>query len=257
MILERPYIRNWSSIMKSNPIQLFIIPYAGGSIASFKRMTELIDERIEVVTVEYPGRGTRIREPFADSIWSLFDDAVEYINMRRNKTVPYYLMGYSMGSVFAYEMLIQNKLYGELKHLFIAAEISPKNRALELRRVKCPTDDEILERARGLGGLDDRILADKSFRDIYIRPGLSDYRLFFDYRFKNHGQRIKVNTTVFYCSKDTEFDAVQEWEKLLYGDFDYHEMGKNHFFINSCYKTMAEVINDHLKKDLIGEVNDI
>lgn len=236
--------------MQNKKLQLFILPYAGGSIASFKRLTERIDERVDVVTVEYAGRGTRAREPLAGSIRELLDDAARYINARRDVRVPYVLMGYSMGSVLAYEMLAGRSISGELRHFFVAAEVSPKDRALELRKVPDPTDERVLERARRLGGLDERMLQNKRFADIYIRPMLSDYKLFFEYRFGGHPEKLKVNTTFFYAEKDTALTDIEKWSELIDGEFDYHQLGENHFFINQHYEEMADVINGHLSRYL-------
>lgn len=245
--------------MPNKEIQLFILPYAGGSIAAFKKLTDLIDLRVEVVTVEYAGRGTRAKEPLAESIWNLLDDAIVYCRERRKQDIPYAVMGYSMGSVLAYEILKREALFGDLRHLFISAEVSPKDRSLELRKIKNPTDERILDRARQLGGLNDRILQNKRFADIYIKPMLSDYKLFFEYAFGEDkdkaGQdelkidKIRTDTTFFYCEKDTALADVQRWEELIDGKFDYHEMGENHFFINQHYKEMAQVINYHLKEN--------
>jgi len=231
-------------------LQLFILPYAGGSIAAFKRLTDLIDERVDVHTVEYAGRGTRAKEPLAEEIWSLLDDAAKFISDRRDKRVSYALMGYSMGSVLAYEMLVQKKIPGELTHFFISAEVSPKERALELRKVENPTDERILERARRLGGLDERMVSNKRFADIYLRPMLSDYRLFFQYQFRDRREKIHSDTTFFYSEKDTARTDVEKWQELIDGEFDFHEFGVNHFFINQYYKEMADVINHHLCNEI-------
>ena len=232
----------------SKRIQLFILPYAGGSVASFKRLTDRLDKSIDVVTVEYPGRGSRVSEPLADSIWELLDDAIEYCAKRRNESIPYALMGYSMGSVLAYEMLSSEAIKGELIHFFISAEVSPEHRSLELRQIENPTEKRIIERAKSLGGLDERILNNKRFFDIYIKPMVADYRLFFDYRFENkkHPARIKSDTTFLYCDNDTKYEDVHKWEELLDGQFEYHEIGENHFFINSHYELMADIINRQL-----------
>lgn len=243
--------------MQNSNMQLFILPYAGGSIAAFKKLTDLIDESVDVVTVEYAGRGTRAKEPLAESIWDLLDDAVKYIRVRRTDNIPYALMGYSMGSVLAYEMLIQNKIPGKLKHLFIAAEVSPKDRAIELRKIQNPTEEHVLKRAKSLGGLDEVLLANKRFREIYIRPMLSDYRLFFEYRFGNYQKRVRSDTTFFYCEKDTALADIKKWSELIEGEFDFYDFGENHFFINSCYVSIADVINTHLRGYLTGEVYDI
>lgn len=234
--------------MSNKKIQLFILPYAGGSIAAFRRLTDLIDSRVDVVTVEYSGRGIRAKEPLAGSIWNLLEDASAYCRSRRQQDLPYAVMGYSMGSVLAYEILKREAITGDLKHLFISAEVSPKERSLELCKVENPTDECILDRARRLGGLDDRMLQNKRFADIYIKPMLSDYRLFFEYRFEEYEDKIGIDTTIFYCEKDTALADVQQWKELIDGEFDFHQLGDNHFFINQHYMEMADVINHHLNQ---------
>ena len=228
-------------------IQLFILPYAGGSIASFKRLTSLLDEHIEAITVEYPGRGARAKESLSTNFEELLKDTIEYCRARRKSDLPYTIMGYSMGSVLAYEIIARGALNERPKHIFIAAEVSPKDRALELRKVENPTEERIVERARKLAGFDDRLPTNKRFFDIYMKPMMSDYRLFFQYRFSGISEKINANTTVFYCEKDTPYDDVCKWEDLIDGAFDYHEMGENHFFINQHYVEMAAIINNALR----------
>ena len=45
--------KNGDTDISNIQIQLFILPYAGGSIAAFKRLTVLIDDKIETITVEW------------------------------------------------------------------------------------------------------------------------------------------------------------------------------------------------------------
>lgn len=227
-------------------MQLFIFPYAGGSIASFKKLTDRVSKDIEVITVEYAGRGTRAKEPLAESFEALREDAASYCRLRRERGVPCAVMGYSMGSILAYELISRHVLDDGLIHLFIAAEVSPKDRSLELRKLKDPTDEQIFERAKRLGGLDERLLKNERFWDIYIKPMLSDYRLFFEYKFAGGGEKIKTDATFFYCENDTALKDVQKWSELIDGRFDFHEMGENHFFINQHYAEMAGFMNESL-----------
>ena len=203
-----------------------------------------------MVTVEYAGRGTRAKDNLASSIWELLEDAIKYCNDRRIPDIPYSVMGYSMGSVLAYELVARKAIEGELRHLFISAEVSPKERSLELRKVVNATEERLLERAKKLGGLDERMLKNKRFADIYIKPMLSDYRLFSEYQFSDYSEKVTVNTTFFYCEKDTALADVQKWNELIDGSFDFHELGENHFFINQHYEEMAKVINDTLCREV-------
>lgn len=232
--------------MSNVQMQLFILPYAGGSIAAFKKLTDFIDNRVETITVEYPGRGTRAQEPLKQSINDLLDDAISYCQERRNPQIPFAIMGYSMGSILAYEIIKHNMIEGELKHIFISAEISPKYRSLELSKIDDLTDEGILDRARRLGGLDERILLNKRFVDIYITPMLSDYRNFFGYRYVESREKIRTDTTFFYCKNDTPKEDVEKWRELIGGKNQFYEYGTNHFFINQYYKEMAKVINETL-----------
>ena len=227
-------------------IQLFILPYAGGSIAAFKRFTEHIDNAIEVIVVEYPGRGTRAKEPLVENFNELLSDAVSFCRERRVTDLPFAVMGYSMGSILAYEIAAHNEIEGALEHLFIAAEISPKFRSAELSNIGTATDDMILERAKMLGGLNESILLNKRFAEIYISPMLSDYRNFFGYRYGKDAGKIKADATFFYCEKDTPKKKMEKWNDLIDGNTVFYEFGENHFFINHHYKEMALVINETL-----------
>lgn len=233
--------------MQNKQLQLFILPYAGGSIEAFRRLSDLIDPQVEVITVEYSGRGTRAREPLAASLDELMNDAISYAVSRRNKKISYAILGYSMGGILAYEFLKRDVLTGTLCHTFICAEMSPKERALEFSRVDYPTDELILDRARKLGGINERLIDNKRFFNIFIQPMLSDYRLLYSYKFQpRDNQKIKSNVTFFYSENDTPYQSLTSWEDLIEGTFDYFQYGENHFFVNQHYEEMANVINSHL-----------
>ncbi|WP_196805208.1 thioesterase II family protein [Butyrivibrio sp. AD3002] len=236
--------------MNDKKLQLFILPYAGGSIASFRRLTDLIDERIEVIPVEYAGRGVRAKEPLSSTLSEMLEDAIKYCKEYRNNSMPYAVFGYSMGTLLGYEMLVRGGLSGELKHFFVAAEVSPQTRALELRQEQNPTDEIVLKRAKDLGGLDERLLNNKRFADIYLKPMISDYKHFFEYRFNDTGKNIECDATFFYCEKDTALEDVKKWEQLITGEYDYHELGEGHFFINQEYEEIAHIVNCKLEKYL-------
>ena len=64
-------IGNWLIAPRPNPnakARLFCFPYAGGGLASFRAWSRLLDNSVEVVAVEPPGRGTRINETAVDDL---------------------------------------------------------------------------------------------------------------------------------------------------------------------------------------------
>lgn len=232
----------------SKKIQFFIFPYAGGSAVSLKLFIDMIYEEVDVVAVEYPGRGSRSKENFLNSFSDMIEDAADFCCNHRDDRLPYALMGYSMGSIIAYEIMIRGGIIGDLKHFFAAAEISPKYRSEEFCSIGILTDEMIIERMNGFGGIDSALLKNPRFSSIFLKPAISDYKHLLSYRFNNTNKKVSVNASFLYSEKDTGIDKVKKWEELLDGSFDYHEMGHDHFFINRHYGEMAEIVNEHLKK---------
>ncbi len=239
--------------MQNKRIQLFILPFAGGSASSFRRISELIIDEVDTIAVEYSGHGSRAKQPLASNIHEMMEDTTSFILERRDGNLPYAVFGYSMGTLLGYELLVNQRIPGCLLHFFIGAEVAPQTRALELRQEKDITDEKVLNRAAELGGLDERMLNNKRFCDIYIKPMIADYKHFFEYRYVDYKRKLKCNASFFYCEYDTHLRDVVGWEQLIEGRFDYHEMGNNHFFINDQYKKMADIINKNLEYYLMGD----
>jgi surfactin synthase thioesterase subunit len=61
----------WLIAPRPNPhakARLFCFPYAGGGVVSFRAWPQLLNDAVELVAVEPPGRGTRINETAIDDI---------------------------------------------------------------------------------------------------------------------------------------------------------------------------------------------
>jgi surfactin synthase thioesterase subunit/acyl carrier protein len=64
-------VGKWLIAPQPNPnakARLFCFPYAGGGLVSFRPWSQLIDDTVELVAVEPPGRGTRITEAPIDEL---------------------------------------------------------------------------------------------------------------------------------------------------------------------------------------------
>lgn len=85
-------------------IQLFCIPYAGGNASFFNNLKKYLEDFVEVYNLEYSGHGIRRREAFYHDFEELLIEVKEQIETHRKKDVPYAILGYSMGSLAAYEL---------------------------------------------------------------------------------------------------------------------------------------------------------
>lgn len=226
-------------------LQLFLLPFAGGSTISFKKLVTMIDSRIEPITIEYAGRMTRRKENYIKNYKCFLRDVVIQIQKQKIDNMPYAVFGYSLGSVLAYDLLSQRMLAGIPVHAFVCAKGSLIE---ENRSYSEYSESDFIQEIAMLGGTDERILINKRFRSIYLEPIKADYAILEQYIFE--AGKIPCDTTVIYCEKDPAAYEVHDWTKLVEGTVDYYEMGSDHFFIKQHWQEVAEIINGHLEEYL-------
>lgn len=223
--------------MEQHSVQLFLLPFAGGNAASFLKLTERMGIFIQPITVEYPGRGSRLSEGYITDYKAFKNDVVEYIKSHRDKEKPYALLGYSMGAAFAYEIASQNMLGESPVHLFYGARACIADEPLpEL------SDEEFIEHTKTLGGFDERVIRNKRLFHLFLHPLTEDYKIAKQFRFEK-GRLPSCDCTVFYSEKDTPYTTVEAWANLTSGKTEFYEFGDNHFFILKHYEEIAEIIN--------------
>ena len=126
--------------MNNKKMQLFLLPFAGGNSASFKQLVELLDHRMEVIGVEYAGRMSRHKENFITDYEEFLEDTANYMNIRRNG-LPISVLGYSLGSVLAFDLIIKKMIKGDLKHCFICARGDLRDKSISQRYHELPSDE--------------------------------------------------------------------------------------------------------------------
>jgi medium-chain acyl-[acyl-carrier-protein] hydrolase len=133
-------------------VRLLCLPYLGGSAAVFAGWRRWIDPGVEVLPVELPGHGIRVREPALRSIVAMADAIATGVSDELHGR--YALFGYSMGGLVAFELARLIELNGlpPPAHLFVAAVRAPDVPRRE-RRVSDAPDDQVFESLRRYAGL--------------------------------------------------------------------------------------------------------
>ncbi len=227
-------------------MQLFCIPFAGGSKSAFKELALHIEDDIDVVLLEYPGHDSRINEKFCESIRDIMADIKEQIRNNRNKNIPYSLLGYSMGSVVAYELLSDmfNSEDGSdvPTHAFLCANEALSNYKPRVDFDKM-TPEEVQSILVSMGGIGERILKSPRFLKVFLRPIEADYKALSKYSYVSGRKNPELDCTIFYSENDTSYTQVENWVNLFDGNVDFYEIGNNHFFIHTVADKMAKEIN--------------
>jgi acyl transferase domain-containing protein/surfactin synthase thioesterase subunit/acyl carrier protein len=120
----------WLIAPRPNPAaqtRLFCFPYAGGGLVSFRAWPQLLDDSVELVAVEPPGRGTRINETAVDDLNTfverLLPEMVEWLDR------PSAFFGHCLGglTMFATLCALPEAYAHFIKHSF-ACGVRPPHR---------------------------------------------------------------------------------------------------------------------------------
>lgn len=247
MTQERRYIKNWQNIMNNR--YLFCFTFAGGTAAFYDSFEQCLTDDIQVIKLDYSGHGKRHHEPLLSNFKQTADDLFsiitrDYAEIVYNPDNEVALMGYSMGSITAVEILNRFlALDGVCRpaHVFLAAHEPVSNHTLE-NLPEDRVDEYVKERTIAFGGIPDRLVHNKSFWRMYLPLYKADYLMIARYHFEELHLHTDIPVTIFYSESDTKYQDMQNWRKYFEGKCDYVEYKGSHFFIHDYYKEMSEVI---------------
>ncbi len=227
-------------------MQLFCIPYAGGKAAVFEQLQPYLKEDITLCPLEYAGHGTRINEPFYPSFDAMAQDIAEQINAAAaGESIA--IFGYSMGSVVAFELLLNQYLHTPVEHLFIASHEAPGEHWSSMDYAALD-DEAFFEKLIEFGSFqagDEKRLTNRFFRKMIFNSIRADYRLIASYRLTNDRQ-LDLPVTMMYSPLDVPTEAAEKWQNRFVKPIRYITVGSNHFFIYEQPQTVADIMNQTL-----------
>jgi surfactin synthase thioesterase subunit len=226
--------------------QLFCYTCAGGTGAFFDTIEKDLPE-MQLVKPDYPGHGSRRKEPFCRNFTELADDL--FARFRKEYAGrPYALFGYSMGSIIAAEMLRRILADEDLPNpacVFLAAH-EPHGKA-ELAGFDPGKKDEwVKERTLRFGGIPEKLLNNPAFWRMYLPVFRADYEMIWKYDFGKLDLRTEIPAEIFYSQEDTPLAEMEKWRRYFTGECDFHRYPGNHFFILEHHREMAGVLRRRL-----------
>ncbi|HEX8460188.1 MAG TPA: alpha/beta fold hydrolase [Segetibacter sp.] len=231
-------------------VTLFCLPFAGGSKYSLYFLKKVLPGSISCHFLDYPGRGTRIKENFAENIFDLVNDL--YLQIEPRLQTPYALYGHSMGAKVAY--LLALKIRQEKKasplHLFVsgtdAPSVPPKRAPRHLL-----DKDEFISSVKELGGFPEELLQSPELLS-YFEPILrADFKLSETYQYNSVAPLAIPLTVMVGDEEDMEEQDILEWQKESLLPIQLHKLPGDHFFIFKNEKEIGQII----KRAIEGKIS--
>jgi medium-chain acyl-[acyl-carrier-protein] hydrolase len=231
------------------PVRLFCIPFAGGSARAYRPWRPLLDERIDLVAMELPGRDSRRREPLPGTVAELVADLAEQV--RAGGTGEYALYGHSFGGLLAYETarLLARSGHPAPRGLLVSGS-RPPHLGPRFHRVHTFPDQALLGALGMLGGVAEEVLRNADAVRYFAVQIRNDYRLFEQYRHSRAGELLRCPITVITGDHDpvTSGHDADEWQRLTTSPVTAVELaGAGHFFLETHAEELAGLIREALE----------
>jgi surfactin synthase thioesterase subunit len=220
--------------------QLFLIPFAGGNRYSYQFLKSHLTG-FECITLELPGRGRRMKEPFLKN----FDEACSDIfDQMRNKIAANRILiyGHSMGA------LIALKVAGMLEHInvkpaYIIVTGNPGPGVKEGKTKYLLNDNEFKEELKLIGGVPDDVFNNEQLLNYFIPILRTDFEVLE----KNSDAFVfPAITAPIYAVMGSEEECNEEitnWAAYTKSSFQSTIVKGNHFFIYENAGEIARIIN--------------
>lgn len=231
----------------NSKVNVFCLPFAGGNKYSYREFKNRAPSFLNFISLEYPGRGGRIKEPLLSNTSALADDLYKAIEHLVDDC-DYVIYGHSLGGLMTY--LLTRKLieHGHRKplHLFITGTTGPSSLSRIERKRHLLPHAEFIQELKDLKGMPDEILLSDELLE-YCEPILrSDFMASEKYVHEESAPLDIPITVITGNEEDMENSDIALWQKETTLPVDFRKFPGNHFFIYQNVQPIIQIISNKL-----------
>lgn len=224
-------------------INLFCLPFAGGNKYSYRLYQDNAPAFVNIIPLEYAGRGGRVKDPLSGDIETVLNDLYQQISPLIDQH-KYAIYGHSMGGLLS-SLLTRRLIRNNWKppvHLFITGTPGPAALSRTIKKRHLLGKIEFINELRSLNGMPEEILRDVELLD-YLEPVLrADFKVTENY-VHTETDRLDIPMTVITgTEEDMELEDIRLWQKETNAAIDFRRMPGNHFFIHQSPFEIIQII---------------
>ena len=226
-------------------INLLCFTFAGGNKYSYRPFSDRVPSFFNVITIEYPGRGARIKEQLISDMDMLVDDLYRQASASIGAD-KYIIYGHSLGGLVAYLMALKLRENNHRmpEHLFITGTSGPSSSTRSEKMRSSLPHDEFIQEIKDLGGMPDEILASEDLLN-YVEPILrNDFKVSETYVYQECPPLDIPVTVITGTEEDMEMEDILLWQKESKQAVDFRQMPGGHFFILQHVDAIMDIISE-------------
>lgn len=243
-IRESGWVRTIAAGGRSDA-RLVCFPHSGGSAIAFGDWADAVPRDVELMAVQYPGRGDRFGEPPVDDVAQMAACvAAELLGSSPRDRV---LFGHSLGALVAYETALLLQEAGEEPLALCVSAALPPGRMSD-SGIHLAPDDEFWETLCALGGIEPAVAENTELRDLLLPVIRSDLRAHAAYRPRPDSSERPLSCPVraYHGAGDPLVDEAQlsGWTSATTGAFTSIVRAGGHFHVTTNVEELVmDVLN--------------
>ena len=225
-------------------INLFCLPPAGSSASIYYNWNKYTDSKINIVPLEYPGHGRKIREPLTDQPQEIAQRFYEEIKAYSNQ--PFGIFGHSVGGSVLWhleEKLKADTCYDDLKLLAISGRPAPKHLQHMAQKSQL-TDQQLIQEVRSYNNFPEEILNNSDALNFFLNILKNDFKLSDNMLHDQPTQTHKPLLTLH--GIDDPFiqnsQMMADWQAYSHQWLGHHALPGDHFYFLN-HDTLLEMLN--------------
>ena len=227
--------------------RLFCIPHAGGAAGSYRKWRRVLSPEFDVIPLELAGRGTRAQEPYHQQVEACVEDLYRRIRAGCQEDAPYVVLGHSMGSLLAYELVhrIQQDGAPMPSCVVLSGRRAPHH---ELEKFPLhETDEELIREVAAYGGVSQDLMK-SGMAELFWPVLRADLTMMQQYRLEEERERLDCDFLVLYGEDDALAvrEQVEEWGRYTSGTCEVFRFDGGHFFLHDHVGKVARLIASKL-----------
>ena len=224
--------------------RLFCFPHAGGAPAAFRLWPQSVPARVQVVGVQLPGRGSRLREAPLASVPELTARLAAELGPQLD--LPYVFFGHSMGAVLALEAAHALASAGQRlpSHVFLSGRRPPHLPRTE-SDLHTLTDDEFLAQLGArYGGIPAEVLRERELLALLLPALRADIEALETFHV-DASPPLSCALTAYGGDDDplVTLEQLRAWRQYTRGAFRVRQFRGGHFYLQERRAEIAAEIS--------------
>jgi len=222
------------------PSVVVLFPHAGASASYFFPMARELAPAADVLSVQYPGRQDRRKEPVVDNIDALADAVRDELGPWLDR--PLTLFGHSMGATLAFEVARRLEQAGTgPAALVVSGRRAPSRHRKET--VHLLDDKGLVAELKKLNGTESALFADEELLRMVLPAIRADYKAAETYEYRpGPALRAPIHALVGDDDPESSVEEAGAWQGNTSGAFSLRTFPGGHFYLVPHGAAVTEIV---------------